>query len=145
MSILKSISIFVISVNSTTSVSRSKSLPIRKQQKLKIKKKQSLVIPQTRTTSLADKKQNEYFEKRRRGIIKLALITCIAFEITFLPSVILWLVPRSIFKPEPYHHKFCSTISWLNSAITPIIYFSVNEQFRSEYVKLIKLVFRIKK
>lgn len=97
-----------------------------------------------KTHSLADKKQQDYFEKRRRGIIKLAITTCIAFEITFLPSVILWLVPRKIFEPAPYHHKFCSTISWLNSAITPIIYFTINEQFRYEYITLAKSVFRMK-
>ena len=52
--------------------------------------------------SLANKKQQDYFERRRRGIIKLAITTCIAFEVTFLPSVILWLVPQKIFKPESY-------------------------------------------
>ena len=132
---------FLISNCSNTSVCRSKSMPANS------KKIKPLMIKHARTkkaNSLADRKQQDYFEKRRRGIIKLAITTCIAFEITFLPSVILWLVPREIFEPAPYHHKFCSTISWLNSAITPIIYFTINEQFRSEYIQLARSVFRIK-
>ncbi|XP_076820589.1 G-protein coupled receptor 84-like isoform X2 [Clavelina lepadiformis] len=89
-----------------------------------------------RRASNTDMKRNK--ENKRMLLISVAI--CVGFMVTFLPSVIINLIPGSG-KFDPRLHMMASNLSWFNSSINPVIYVILNRRFRKEYIRLIKMGF----
>ena len=79
-------------------------------------------------------------QKANQRLIKVSMVICAAFAVTFLPSVIINLLPgRSCFDVRV--HMLASNLSWFNSCFNPIIYAIFNPNFRNAYKIIIyKLV-----
>ena len=79
-------------------------------------------------------------QKANQRLIKVSMVICAAFAVTFLPSVIISLLPgRSCFDVRV--HMLASNLSWFNSCFNPIIYAIFNPNFRNAYKVIIcKLV-----
>nr|XP_039251263.1 G-protein coupled receptor 84-like [Styela clava] len=88
------------------------------------------------------KSQRSIQAKRRSKedsrMLVISVVICVAFMITFLPSVIVNLLPnrREI---DVRWHMAASNMSWFNSSLNPIIYVILNRRFRREYWRIIQI------
>lgn len=72
-----------------------------------------------------------------RRMLVISVVICVGFTITFLPSVIVNLItPR----PRTIYHMAASNLSWFNSSLNPIIYVILNQRFRQEYWRIIRII-----
>ena len=85
------------------------------------------------------RKQLNHVHDRNKKILKLATVVCATFSVLFLPSTVIWIyssVTGARFSTEV--HQLCSMVTWFNSCVNPIIYFSMNSQFQSEFRGLVR-------
>ena len=75
-------------------------------------------------------------QKANQRLIRVSMVICAAFALTFLPSVIINLHPnRGCFDVRV--HMLASNLSWFNSCFNPIIYAIFNPNFRNAYKDII--------
>ena len=82
-------------------------------------------------------KQNQFIYERNKKMLKLATIICATFTALFFPSILIWLI--QIFSGVKFrneYHQLCSIVTWLNSCVNPVIYFTMNQQFQREFRRI---------
>lgn len=88
------------------------------------------------------KSQRSLQATRRRNedsrMLVISVVICVAFMITFLPSVIVNLLPNRHYIDVRWHMA-ASNLSWFNSSLNPIIYVVLNRRFRREYWRIIQI------
>ena len=84
-------------------------------------------------------------EKSKRKVAKLLIAIVVVFAVCWLPAHLMHLY--SVFRPQQFKRipvQWTLLAFWLcqaNSSLNPILYVIMNEDFRKEFIKILKALF----